>query len=1351
MDKKEQIFFNSIETIFPQLIEDFESADQAPTLHEKAIHAYTIHSFKLLRSVLQSENPLAALEDALIENWRIITGNLLCYTALPNHPVTKVWCEAAKVVAVSKPHSENGEPANPLLFLIPSLQCAESVHDDYPCLIPVRNHAQEWDMDLVHILSTHILNDAGTHLLPLRAMLVLDENAGIPTIYNPYIDDNTAPASVEMNENEFYRLTQHCFESQAIYEAKQRFDALTLDNGNLLGQLNLLRQKMRENSVHGVGKEFTAGQFFDKNIYDFLAWYDQLDDHSKVPEKVRNFIQKVRGFTAPSVKAFDKELIVKIINAADKLPSEVKEIFQNYINPLKALVEMDQANLDQLEQARQVIYEVLSKLGVIPGKTSDSVTIPPTLAVSLLKLKKFAFKKSNQEDPSTCLKILGDKLERLIKNHAPILSKIGISNEKKQLLIAEVVQSFKDAKTTLRNKLNNRETLNGQDKLNLSRKLLSHFSLKLSFTHPRDFEVLERLSDEEIASICADKEIANALLNPENTEPLILFALTTSPAKLNALLGTLSQSVLDGENKKLARLIPLLRHLFSVLDIEKCQGICEQIKQYLSKLCIQMPSKFSGLVGQLVSDKRLAVLDSIIEELPKLINTSSSFCKIYSMDILEHAPQKEALFNGMKDKLAGWTKNIGESTHLYKTLLPAHRELLFPQGLKEKIDKIKSLNAFIKIYASLSSDEAANLFSAHKERFPSRVKTSRHLLELCKTLTQEHFNELLDIIPIDKLENKVTPEQVYSVFDTKYFGAVIPHRTLSLLISLIDPDAILSFQSLLRAIGPISAEQLRLVNKAISPARLNAVAEITSDHEEKLDEGERFFLRKSREQIEKLFLKIQKRLPELSWDTVSTLSDVLQNSNFQQRELIFRQFILPQLRSLVDSAVKWSSLLTHLSPDQRETVNNFIFNNLVLSDLFRGDKDFIWGPLKFLNEGQRSHILTTLKKDLTYSISSFSDLSNFISLNTLSNKECRLLFDLFKKKITGWPDKNAYKITVLFAHLDNEGRQEAFKLLKDFIPKNIKSLVDLISISPYLSKEQIERIAPKLKIINSTRNWTLSRLGTIKLHERESVIDKIFDFLQAAIKSLEDFILFSNYLNPAQCYRLFVTVFSELSPSLTTTDSCLEFLDRLGIEQSFVIAPLLIKTRPKETASAILFTMLGFIGDDRVNFITFCNNQLQSLPNLLSSVDDVIFFMKKRMFFNIGLFLEAAKPFLAVLNPSAKECDELIYRLETGELKILSNYLPALKEVIPNDSPGLNPQSFFGSKKRKANEELAAPGKRRRQDELSDIETSYQFPSTEKTPDDLSSSQPTMHALLDDLFPGIPMDTDEESDLGFSR
>ncbi|RAP36971.1 hypothetical protein B1207_05945 [Legionella quinlivanii] len=1331
MDKKEQIFFNSIETIFPQLIEDYEAAGPAHTLHEQAIHAYTIHSFKLLRSVSQSENPLAALEQALIENWKVITGNLLCYTALPTHPITKVWCEAAKVVAASKRHSENGEPANPLLFLIPSLQCVESVHDDYPCLIPVRNQANEWDMDLVHILSTHILNDAGTHLLPLRAMLVLDENAGIPTIYNPYIDDNTEPSSVQMNSTEIYRLAQHCFESQAIYEAKQRLDALTLDNGNLLGQLNLLRQKMRENSVHGVGKELTAGQFFDKNIYDFLAWYDQLDNHSEQPQEVRDFIKKVREFTAPSVKAFDKDLIVKIINAADKLPSEIRD----YINPLKPLVKMDQPNSDQLEQARQVIYEVLSKLGFISKPTSTLVTtIPPTLAGLLSKLRKFAFKKNNEEDPNTCLKILGDQLEKLIKKHAPRLSKIGINDDKKQLLVAEVVQSFKDAKALLKKKLINQEAFNGQDKLNLSRKLLSHFSLKLSFTHPQDFEVLERLSEEEIASICSDKEITDSLLNSQNTESLILFALTTSPAKLNALLGALSQSLLDGENKKLCRLLPLLLHLFSALDLEKCKGISEQIKQYFIKLCIQQPSRFSGFMRKLGSDKQVAILDLIREELPKFINTSPSFCKIYSLRILKDTPQKQALFDDMKERLSKLPKNIGEFTQLYNTLSPAHQTLIFPQGLKEKIDTINNLNAFIKIYASLNPEEAANLFSVHKQSFPVWVKTSQNLLDLCKTLTQEQFNELLDIIPIDKLTKNRTPEQIYTALRKTYWHP-IPLRPLSLMMSLTDPEKILSFESLLQTIEPIALEQLRLVNKAILPAKLSSVAEITSEHEEKLCEEERQFLRKSREQTDSIFSSIEARLPSFHWDAVTTISNVLRFSNFQQRDKVFHQFIFPQLGLLVDSAANWNILLTNLSPTQRKTVNDFIYSNLVLSELFKRANDFIWGPLKFLNEVQRSYIFKSLTQELNVLIRSFSDLSNFISINMLSNEECRLVFDLFEKEMTRWTDKNAYRITVLFSHLDHEGRKKAFELLKNYIPINIKYLVELISISSYLSKEQIEHITPKLTIINSSKSIALSALSSVKLHERESVIDKIFNFLPQAIDTPEDFISFSRYLTPAQCYELFMVVLPRFS----------------SLEQASLILTELTQKLPKQTARIIFCSMLELFNANQEKFITFCNNQQQSLSNILSSVDDVIFFMKRRMHFDIVLFLEAAKPMLAALNPSAVEYDDLIYRLEPGELKTLSNYLPALKDVIPIDSPGRNSQSFFGSKKRKAEGAQAAPDKRHRQEENSEIGTTYRFPFTEEIPDGVYTFQPPMQALLDDLFPGIPMETDEEPSLNFWR
>lgn len=206
------------------------------------------------------------------------------------------------------------------------------------------------------------------------------------------------------------------------------------------------------------------------------------------------------------------------------------------------------------------------------------------------------------------------------------------------------------------------------------------------------------------------------------------------------------------------------------------------------------------------------------------------------------------------------------------------------------------------------------------------------------------------------------------------------------MIPLTDEDNIWTYEFLRHAIEPVVTEQLRLVNKAIAPVRLTAVAEITSEHEEKLGEEQRQFLLKSREQVASLFSKVQKRLPEFGLDTVYSLSSVLQSINPEQREFLFSQFILPNLGTIVDSAESWNILLSNLSVSQRQTVNDFVYRRKLLPKMFVRASDVICGPFKYLSEKQRLDIFQTFKYRLTQSIHSFYDLSNFISNNALSKK-----------------------------------------------------------------------------------------------------------------------------------------------------------------------------------------------------------------------------------------------------------------------------------------------------------------------------------------------------------------------------
>ncbi|RAP37891.1 hypothetical protein B1207_02570 [Legionella quinlivanii] len=1155
MDNEIREFIGKTLASLSDMAKEIESTDPLQTMHEKAIRAYTLHCHQVFVELSESENISEALEQALKDNWELIKKSLLSYTALPFHPVTAFWCDAAKWVALSKPKSQ--EPANPLLFLIPGLQCVVSVHEDYPDLLPVSNQTTgKWEMDLLKIISTHILNDAGTHLIPLRCLLRQDEAVGLPTIYNPYIDDDTDPSVVQLNEKEIFRIFHFSLDTQTIYESKQQFDALAANNDDLLGQLTLLRKKMKENSVHGRGSELAAGQFFDKSLMDFITWYNAIEDHSNEPEEIHQYIQRLRGFSGPVVNPFNKGLIVETLEIVEQLPPEDNEFFQNYFAPLKTLVAMDKPDEQQLEEARQIIYNLLVQLGIIASSTNIPPlqrVLPETLADKVSSLKRYAFKKDNRENPSTCLSILGTRLDELLIKYHEVLAKIKTSTNRQQSLAEEALKILKAAKEAFQRKLDNSEPLNGHDKLPLNPQVLDKLQISYSFQEPEDLDILESLSPDEITSICNDGRLAASLLDPRVRDQLILFALTTSTDKLHALLKGLSMSLLPFHQKALDRLIPLLRHLSEALDIEQCRAVYETTKDYLVRLCINRPSQFSwDLIAELDQQKNNLLLGTIIDELSKRITTADSFCKVYRVISTHNTEKRTVFFNQMRGKLPSLMNTVNNRTLVYKKLSPEHRMIIFPNGLAYQSVPVKTFNEFKSLYSNLHDYEQRDLFQPYKGQLAAWVQSSAQLLQLLRILIPAHFDELLSEIQLDKLE-KTSPTEVRSALESKYVGSYIPRRYLHLLVTLTDFSNIGSFHSLSHAIQLIHQERQRVFEKA-SVYTVGSSSSVTGCALELLDAEDRQFLLSSEQHINTLFESVEFRLGELSRIGTYAVVNVLQGLSIQQRDSVFDKYIIPHLRDLLKTTTDWKNLLIYLSPQQREIINRFVFHNLENLELFSDMNSFNRAPFQYLDEGQCRIIFSTQKEVLLEGIKSFKSFSEFLRKTGRPNKENKEIFDLFKYRFCRWQGKSAFTLGTLFSCLGPSELQEAFDLLKRFIPDLIKSAKDLVSIGRFLTKAQLQEISPRIKLETHEHSLeeTALELGTMKPGEWAATIETIFDFLPRQIHSPRQFSRLSSFLSNTQCRDLFLLCVDNLV-SLSDVNQSIEFLKSLRLTQACMI------------------------------------------------------------------------------------------------------------------------------------------------------------------------------------------------------
>ena len=131
--------------------------NEAVKLKDEVIIEYQLHVRSKLKKILNSkdsdENKYSALEDFLKDNWEIIKGTLLSYTAIYNNDATQALCKAAELICYFKNSKLNSQslPFVPLQFLMPDVEL-ESINNNYPDLIAAKLNKQDSDSKLQYLV-----------------------------------------------------------------------------------------------------------------------------------------------------------------------------------------------------------------------------------------------------------------------------------------------------------------------------------------------------------------------------------------------------------------------------------------------------------------------------------------------------------------------------------------------------------------------------------------------------------------------------------------------------------------------------------------------------------------------------------------------------------------------------------------------------------------------------------------------------------------------------------------------------------------------------------------------------------------------------------------------------------------------------------------------------------------------------------------------------------------------------------------------------------------------------------------------------------------------------------------------
>ncbi len=226
---------------------------------------------------------LAELSELLSQNWGVVKGTILCYTALPKNTLTIFLCDAAAYIA--EHYGDKTKKA--ISYLMPDV-VTESLSDDYPDLE---------DLPLQHIILTHIVSSDKSYLIPIR--LICKHPVGETFYHNFYYNFKKHPEEkVWLDQEEVTRLYQHSLQAQELAELKKNAVELRKKDQSLFSYIERLITALHSNDSHGGnGQNERAGETAYSAITSFFCYYDSIqgDKNSAISLKIREEIELLRS------------------------------------------------------------------------------------------------------------------------------------------------------------------------------------------------------------------------------------------------------------------------------------------------------------------------------------------------------------------------------------------------------------------------------------------------------------------------------------------------------------------------------------------------------------------------------------------------------------------------------------------------------------------------------------------------------------------------------------------------------------------------------------------------------------------------------------------------------------------------------------------------------------------------------------------------------------------------------------------------------------------------------------------------------------------------------------------------
>ena len=697
-----------------------------------------------------------ALSDFLKAHYQFIQGTCLDYVAIPQHPVTMTLTRIAEMIA-----STTQTPA--IQLLMPGI-ATESMKEGYVNLT---------DLPIPFILQSHIaLKEA--YLAPVVSLIEYIQ-APSEKLYAPYTLEDYLPQA--LSSSDIQALFQHSSITQELHDAFRTVQSLTTQASNLLGQLNILGQKLKFYDAHGgIGRQDNAASGAYQSIMDFMQYYLSLEPCALLINK-----------TPPQIADLPEDKNIGYAFHEDRL-----YFLNRHEDTVTPITEVEQSAKFNVQLAR---YKQLSDV-------PEGLSLPTIVKTDDGHYTFFPGQRRLNTEQVHCIDLNFPADDKRIINcsesNIPKQVFDAIKTEYRAPLFADLFhQKFSENKTISQEDLawidihTEHSFMNGYTKVPVELRREIELVWQLFHNPAKNIEATRNMATcigtrgESIRSLTQtlQGQLIKISASPEQQLHLLDEANQNLQSRLQELQAALDNQTYQGQDPHLSLNLGILNRFNKSISIQSMADVyilnnfapkdlmvlldsipilkeslnsqlrvSENIVMYLNDipeqtLAVILPliseqlslniQRYPAMLGMLTPSK----IDIILQQSCNIITHSNTFIIIYNGLSQAHQQQLIESFQGRWQDLIRYSSDL---RGIYEKLSIKHQQLMIEsfQGRWQYL--IKYSSDFKTIYQTLSIEHQNQLFEFFQGCWEYLIKDVFHFRRIYKTLSIEHQNQLFE-------------------------------------------------------------------------------------------------------------------------------------------------------------------------------------------------------------------------------------------------------------------------------------------------------------------------------------------------------------------------------------------------------------------------------------------------------------------------------------------------------------------------------------------------------------------------------------------------------------------------------